>query len=129
MVLWGTLVYCPLCHWVWDGGILAFVPTGEEGSGLAGQALAELASRDRAGRAALVALHGSWNRSTRIGYRVSLVRLEGDRAVGYEPFAAGWLLGGDVRGRPVNILVMPDGAMLVSDDHAGAIYRVTFSAD
>jgi Amt family ammonium transporter len=39
MVLWGTLVYCPLCHWVWDGGLLAFVPTGETGNGLAGGAL------------------------------------------------------------------------------------------
>lgn len=39
MALWGTLIYCPLCHWVWDGGILAFVPTGEEGAGIAGGAL------------------------------------------------------------------------------------------
>lgn len=38
-ILWGTLVYCPLCHWVWDGGFLAFVPTGEEGNGLMGGAL------------------------------------------------------------------------------------------
>lgn len=38
-ILWGTLVYCPLCHWVWDGGILAFVPTGKEGNGLMGGAL------------------------------------------------------------------------------------------
>ena len=39
MILWGTLVYCPLCHWVWDGGLLAFVPTGMQGNGLAGGAL------------------------------------------------------------------------------------------
>lgn len=39
MLLWGTLVYCPLCHWVWDSGILAFVPTGAQGPGLAGGAL------------------------------------------------------------------------------------------
>jgi len=39
MILWGTLVYCPLCHWVWDGGILAFVATGDTGYGLAGGAL------------------------------------------------------------------------------------------
>ncbi len=39
MILWGTLVYCPLCHWVWDGGLLAFVKTGAEGPGLAGGAL------------------------------------------------------------------------------------------
>ncbi len=39
MVLWGTFVYCPLCHWVWDGGLLAFVKTGHSGNGLAGGAL------------------------------------------------------------------------------------------
>ena len=39
MVLWGTFVYCPLCHWVWDGGLLAFVKTGEPGNGLLGGAL------------------------------------------------------------------------------------------
>ena len=39
MILWGTLVYCPLCHWVWDGGVLAFVKTGAAGPGLAGGAL------------------------------------------------------------------------------------------
>lgn len=39
LILWGTIVYCPLCHWVWDGGILAFVPTGEVGNGLKGGAL------------------------------------------------------------------------------------------
>ncbi|MBW3597993.1 MAG: ammonium transporter [Planctomycetes bacterium] len=39
LLLWGTIVYCPLCHWVWDGGILGFVPTGEEGHGWAGGAL------------------------------------------------------------------------------------------
>ncbi len=38
-ILWGTIVYCPLCHWVWDGGILAFVKTGGEGPGWAGGAL------------------------------------------------------------------------------------------
>jgi glucose/arabinose dehydrogenase len=76
-----------------------------------------------------IAEHGSWNRSTPIGYRVTTVRLEGDRAVGYEPFATGWLAdNGHVAGRPVDVLVMPDGALLVSDDHAGAIYRVTYRA-
>ncbi len=76
-----------------------------------------------------IAEHGSWNRSTPIGYRVTTVRLEGDRAVGYEPFATGWLAGnGHVSGRPVDVLVMPDGALLVSDDYAGAIYRVSYRA-
>jgi glucose/arabinose dehydrogenase len=74
-----------------------------------------------------IAEHGSWNRSTPIGYRVSLVRLEGDRAVTYETFAQGWLRNGRPWGRPVDVLVMPDGALLVSDDHAGAIYRISYA--
>jgi len=76
----------------------------------------------------LIAEHGSWNRSTPIGYRVMLVRLQGDKAVSYEPFAEGWLQGGEAWGRPVDVQVMPDGALLVSDDRAGAIYRITYKA-
>lgn len=76
--------------------------------------------------AIFIAEHGSWNRSTKIGYRVMMVRLDGNKAVSYEPFAEGWLNGSDVWGRPVDILIMPDGSMLVSDDHAGAIYRITY---
>ncbi len=72
-----------------------------------------------------IAEHGSWNRSTKIGYRVSLVRLRDGKAVSYETFADGWLHDGKVWGRPVDVLVTPDGALLVSDDHAGAIYRIT----
>lgn len=74
-----------------------------------------------------IAEHGSWNRTTPIGYRVTLVRLEGGRAVAYEVFAEGWLQGGRAWGRPVDLLVMPDGALLVSDDHAGAIYRISYT--
>ena len=73
-----------------------------------------------------IAEHGSWNRSRKIGYRVMLVRLEGDKVVGYEPFAEGWLQGEDAWGRPVDVLVMPDGALLVSDDKADAIYRISY---
>ncbi|WP_298435418.1 sorbosone dehydrogenase family protein [Geobacter sp.] len=73
-----------------------------------------------------IAEHGSWNRSVRIGYRITLVRLKGDRAVSYETFAEGWLRDGTVRGRPVDLQVMPDGSMLVSDDKAGAIYRISY---
>jgi len=72
-----------------------------------------------------IAEHGSWNRSAPIGYRVTLVRLVQNRAVKYEVFAEGWLEGYRAWGRPVDILVMPDGALLVSDDHAGAIYRIS----
>jgi glucose/arabinose dehydrogenase len=74
-----------------------------------------------------IAEHGSWNRSQKIGYRVMLVRLEGDRAVSYEPFATGWLQGERVWGRPVDLLVLPDGSLLVSDDHGGKLWRITYS--
>jgi glucose/arabinose dehydrogenase len=72
-----------------------------------------------------IAEHGSWNRSTPIGYRVSFVKIENGRATSYEPFAAGWLKGSSASGRPADVLVMPDGALLVSDDKAGRIYRIT----
>jgi glucose/arabinose dehydrogenase len=74
-----------------------------------------------------IAEHGSWNRTTPIGYRVMVARLNGNKVVKYEPFAEGWLQGGSAWGRPVDVLVMPDGALLVSDDKADAIYRITYS--
>ncbi|MGH8057768.1 MAG: PQQ-dependent sugar dehydrogenase [Candidatus Entotheonellia bacterium] len=73
-----------------------------------------------------IAEHGSWNRSTPIGYRVTRVRLEGNRALSYEVFAEGWLQGRRAWGRPVDVLVMPDGALLVSDDSADVIYRISY---
>jgi glucose/arabinose dehydrogenase len=73
-----------------------------------------------------IAEHGSWNRSVPNGYRVSLVRLQGNRAVSYRVFAEGWLSGGEAWGRPVDLQVMPDGSLLVSDDRAGAIYRISY---
>jgi glucose/arabinose dehydrogenase len=63
-----------------------------------------------------------------IGYRVTRVRVEGDKAVSYEVFAAGWLQHGKAWGRPVALLVLPDGSLLLSDDRAGAVYRITYSA-
>jgi len=74
----------------------------------------------------LIAEHGSWNRSQKIGYRVTLVRLDGNRATDYRPFASGWLEGQKVRGRPVDLLQLNDGSLLVSDDHADVIYRITY---
>jgi glucose/arabinose dehydrogenase len=74
----------------------------------------------------LIAEHGSWNRSSKIGYRVMLVRIEGDKAVSYEPFASGWLQGESEWGRPVDLEVLPDGSLLVSDDKAGAVYRISY---
>jgi len=73
-----------------------------------------------------IAEHGSWNRSEKIGYRISLVRLEGNKVVSYEPFAEGWLQGESVYGRPVDIVIAPDGALLVSDDKNGLIYRISY---
>ena len=79
-----------------------------------------------------IAEHGSWNRSAKVGYRVVRVMLDGQgKVLGQETFVDGWL-GKDgagketVNGRPVDVLVMPDGALLISDDQAGAIYRVRY---
>jgi glucose/arabinose dehydrogenase len=73
-----------------------------------------------------IAEHGSWNRSQPIGYRIMVVDVEGERARNYRVFAEGWLEGGEVSGRPVDLLEMPDGSLLVSDDHAGAVYRISY---
>jgi glucose/arabinose dehydrogenase len=74
-----------------------------------------------------IAEHGSWNRSEPIGYRLSVVELEKGRAKSYKVFAEGWLQGDKAWGRPVDIVNMRDGALLVSDDRAGVIYRITYS--
>ena len=76
----------------------------------------------------IVAQHGSWNRSKKIGYRLMRVHLEGNRATGAEVFIDGWLDDDtqDQWGRPVDVLQMPDGSLLVSDDLAGAVYRVSY---
>jgi len=74
----------------------------------------------------LIAEHGSWNRAEPLGYRLSLVRLENGQVTAYEVFAEGWLQGGRPWGRPVDVLVMPDGALLVSDNQASVIYRITY---
>jgi glucose/arabinose dehydrogenase len=73
-----------------------------------------------------LAEHGSWNRSRKIGYRVMFVPLVNGKAAGYEVFAEGWLQSESAWGRPVDVLVTPDGALLVSDDEAGAIYRISY---
>ncbi len=77
----------------------------------------------------LIAEHGSWNRSKKIGYRITLVRLDGNDAVSYETFAEGWLDGQETRGRPVDLLVMPDGSLLVSDDYEDKLYRIRYQGD
>lgn len=76
--------------------------------------------------AAFIAEHGSWNRSKKAGYRVIAVRVEGDKATHEEVFAEGWLKGESAWGRPVDVQMLPDGSLLVSDDRAGVIYRITY---
>ncbi|MEM9858563.1 MAG: sorbosone dehydrogenase family protein [Bacteroidota bacterium] len=76
----------------------------------------------------IVAQHGSWNRSKKIGYRLMRVSMEGNRATKSEVFIDGWLNDNtqDAWGRPVDVLEMPDGSLLISDDYAGVIYRVAY---
>ncbi len=77
-----------------------------------------------------VAAHGSWNRTKPSGALINFVPLKADGTAGAnEVFAEGWLDdNGIYRGRPVDVAVMKDGSLLISDDFAGAIYRVTYSA-
>lgn len=75
-----------------------------------------------------VAEHGSWNRSQKIGYRVALITLHDNKVVSDTVFIDGFIQNGEVVSRPVDIAFLADGSMLVSDDHHGRVYRVTYSA-
>lgn len=75
---------------------------------------------------AFIAQHGSWNRSKKNGYRIMMATIRSGKVERFEPFATGWQENERVWGRPVDLLVLADGSMLVSDDHAGAIYRITY---
>lgn len=77
---------------------------------------------------AFIAEHGSWNRSKKVGYRIAMVKLDGNTAVGYESFIEGWLdeESQEPFGRPVDLLFLKDGSLLISDDFGDAIYRVTY---
>lgn len=79
--------------------------------------------------AIFIAEHGSWNRSAPIGYRVVAAFPQPDGSARTEVFAEGWLKGGRTTGRPVDVLVAPDGALLVSDDAADRIYRIAYSGN
>jgi glucose/arabinose dehydrogenase len=78
-----------------------------------------------------VALHGSWNRSRRTGYSVISVPFRNGRpSGGYDDFVTGWMpdpSANSVWGRPVGLLVLGDGSLLISDDGANVIWRVTYS--
>jgi glucose/arabinose dehydrogenase len=78
--------------------------------------------------AIILAEHGSWNRSHKSGYRVMVAQLEGNRVLSYEPLVQGWLdeQTDQVSGRPVDVEMLDDGSLLVSDDYRGAVYRVTY---
>ena len=76
----------------------------------------------------LIAEHGSWNRSEKIGYRITKVSLKNGQAGTYQPFVDGWLQPNEsVWGRPADLLQLPDGSVLIADDHKGIIYRVTYN--
>lgn len=74
-----------------------------------------------------IAEHGSWNRSSKVGYRVTMVTLNArHEVIDYRPFVEGWLDGERNWGRPADVLVAADGSLLIADDQAGAVYRVTW---
>lgn len=79
--------------------------------------------------AIFIAQHGSWNRSTPIGYRVMVAFPQTDGTAITEIFAEGWLQGNKAWGRPVDVLVTPDGSLLVSDDSADMIYRISYTGE
>lgn len=74
-----------------------------------------------------IAEHGSWNRTEKVGYRIVRVALDKNGvAIKHEPFITGWLRDGKVSGRPVDVAPLPDGSVLISDDDAGALYRLSY---
>tara|TARA_B110000014_G_C20104754_1_gene580692 strand:+ start:659 stop:1798 length:1140 start_codon:yes stop_codon:yes gene_type:complete len=77
--------------------------------------------------ALFIAEHGSWNRTKKVGYRVSVIRIEADQTLTYEPFLDIWLNGQKASGRPNDVLVSKDGSLLISDDQEGVIYRVVYA--
>ncbi len=84
---------------------------------------------DRFKNLIFIAEHGSWNRSSKIGYRIMMVQEENGVGKSYEPFIEGWLdkAENDAWGRPVDLIFLEDGSMLISDDKKGVIYRVTYT--
>jgi glucose/arabinose dehydrogenase len=75
-----------------------------------------------------IAEHGSWNRAEKIGYRIQMVSNTTDGKPSYDSFIEGWLDDAEQEawGRPVDVIIAADGAMLISDDQAGLIYRVIY---
>lgn len=73
-----------------------------------------------------IAEHGSWNRSSKVGYRIVNVKLDGNQVAHADVFASGWLQGEQSWGRPAAVLTLNDGSLLISDDAANAIYRISY---
>ena len=83
---------------------------------------------DKYRNAIFSAQHGSWNRTTPVGARVMVTFIDGEGNASMEPFAEGWIdENGEYDGRPVDVIELKDGSILVSDDYANAIYRITYS--
>ena len=78
---------------------------------------------------AFVAEHGSWNRSSKVGYKIGMATFENNKIVNYETFIDGWLdePSQEAFGRPVDILMLADGSFLIYDDFAGDIYRISYA--
>lgn len=76
-----------------------------------------------------VALHGSWNRSPPSGYQLRRIDLDGNQVKDQQVFASGWLIDDQYWGRPVDVAVMKDGSLLVSDDHANVVYRIRYTGE
>jgi glucose/arabinose dehydrogenase len=73
------------------------------------------------------AQHGSWNRTTPVGARVMVTFIDSDGTARIEPFAEGWIdENGEYLGRPVDVAQLRDGSLIVSDDLAGALYRIWY---
>ena len=76
-----------------------------------------------------VAFHGSWNRTEPTGYKVVRIKIKGGVPEKIEDFASGWLQGLRAWGRPVDVIVGPDGSLYVSDDRGGIVYRITIDKE
>ncbi len=78
-----------------------------------------------------IARHGSWNRSKKSGYDLTMVKIENNKSQGVQTFASGWLDDASQKawGRPVDVLMLDDGSMLVSDDTGNVIYRISYAAN
>ena len=78
----------------------------------------------------IIAEHGSWNRTDEAGHTghmLTLVTVEDGKAINYEPFVTGFLQNNEAWGRPADVLELKDGSLLIADDKANAIYRITYS--